>query len=107
MDGELNNRLEKIKYIMYDNGLMAQAKAKQQHDKKTQVRQINEGDMVLLRSPGMLGKLDTQPGRVLLKFLEKLAELMLNLDFLEEPERRNELFMSTILSHTNKLKLKY
>ncbi len=56
---ELNNRLEKIKDIMYDNGLMAQAKAKQQHDKKTQVRQINEGDMVLLRSPGMLGKLDT------------------------------------------------
>jgi len=55
---ELNSKLKRIKDMMKDNGLIAPAKAKQQHD-KNQVRQIDDADFVLLRSPGILGKLDT------------------------------------------------
>ena len=55
---QLGQRLDVIRASARENGLEARAKSKAHYDRYTKTRDIPEGSMVLLRTPGMAGKLE-------------------------------------------------
>ena len=54
---ELEERLETIRMQVTDNGLLARAQSKRYFDAKARTRDFPPGSMVLLRTPGLTGKM--------------------------------------------------
>ena len=54
---ELEERLETIRTQVTDNGLLARAQSKHYFDAKARAREFPPGSMVLLRTPGLTGKM--------------------------------------------------
>ena len=54
----LNKHLEMIRDYVRANGLTARDERKNQHDKNTRTRKFSPGMLVLLRTPGLSGKLE-------------------------------------------------
>ena len=55
---KLNERINTIRTYVRENGLSARAERQIAHDKGTRVREFPVGTMVLLRTPGLSGKLE-------------------------------------------------
>lgn len=55
---QLQERLEMVRDTVRECETKAKVKMKAMYDKKAQSREFQEGNMVLLRVPGMVGKLD-------------------------------------------------
>ena len=56
---KLCSRLDQMKEVARANGLLARTAAKVQHDRKAVEREVVVGSQILLRLPGMTGKLDS------------------------------------------------
>ena len=54
---ELEERLEAIRTQVTDNGMLARAQSKRYFDAKARTREFPQGSMVLLRMPGLTGKM--------------------------------------------------
>ena len=75
---ELEERLETIRTQVTDNGLLARAQSKRYFDAKTRTREFPPGSMVLLRTPGLTGKMKeswTEPFEVLRRVTAVNVEL--------------------------------
>ena len=78
---ELEERLETIRTQVTDNGLLARAQSKLHFDDKSRTREFPPGSMVLLRTPGLTGKMKelwTGPFEVLRRVTAVNLELELS-----------------------------
>ena len=74
----LNNRLDKVKENMAENGVLARLQSKEYHDKKAKVREFTAGSLVLLRNPGMICNFEASwsgPYEIIRKLNEVNVEL--------------------------------
>ena len=77
---QLERRLDEVREQARVNGLLAQSDAKIQHDKKAISRVVSVGSLVLLRQPGLMGKLDSTwagPYEIVRKVGEVTVEIKL------------------------------